>query len=488
MSLAETLENVLVFAGVLTVIAGLAMFARANSAIIKSKPFLFGVWALVSAAFPVCFALLSGVCAQNTAAVAGRVLGLAAAAILFAVVLNKSLISDYFQPLSLTGRTGSVLITGITTLLTVCALGLLLGTGGILPLLVPVYLIVVMLAGIVWAKTQGWSRFDNIDGQPLFLFRNGDGGYKTFRIPSLIVLDKHSLNEKCGCTFLCDVLLASAEARRNSSKDLGDIDIVGKLSADGGSTWTPLTVLFKAPGGIGKAGNPTPVFDRKNAVIHFVCTFGTRADHYAISTCDTRGRLRADLSIAWEAPVPMGAMVPGPGKSIRLRSGRIVVPGDGHVMFSDDEGMTWQSGNPARGGECEAVELPGGELMMVTRFGPACSKQHPREFQKLSFSADGGENWQRHADTTLKTPMCQSSLDKTSRGTVILTYPDCHLTRANLSAGISEDNGRTWAVKRLYSGPSGYSCVAVDGEDNIFVLAEAGKVNYNEALVFLKIK
>jgi hypothetical protein len=39
-----------------------------------------------------------------------------------------------------------------------------------------------------------------------------------------------------------------------------------------------------------------------------------------------------------------------------------------------------------------------------------------------------------------------------------------------------------------FNEPSGYSCVCVDSADHVFVLAEVGKVNYNEALVFLKVK
>ena len=274
----------------------------------------------------------------------------------------------------------------------------------------------------------------------------------------------------------------TAEARRNSYHDDGDIDLVAKLSADGGKSWTSLQVLFKDPDKNGKAGNPAPVFDKNTGNIHFAMTTDSGGTEVA------RGTLGKDLAISWENRISLEKMIPGPGKGIQLSSGRLFIPGGGSCVVSDDGGLTWKRGGEAREGECEAVELADGELMMVTRFGPDCAKYHPREYQKVSSSADGGETWFGHRDLPLKTPMCQSSLTKTSDGTVYLTHPDCFLTRANLAAGISRDGGETWIVKRLYNGPSGYSCAAADSNDSVFVLAEIGKVDYNEALVFLKIK
>ena len=62
------------------------------------------------------------------------------------------------------------------------------------------------------------------------LFISGQGGYHTYRIPSLIVTSKGTL-------------LAFCEARKNDRRDSGDIDLVLKRSFDNGSTWGPMQII-----------------------------------------------------------------------------------------------------------------------------------------------------------------------------------------------------------------------------------------------------
>ncbi|MEI6578334.1 MAG: sialidase family protein [Eubacteriales bacterium] len=489
MDMIQIVVNTLFFIGGTIFTAGLVLFLKINWAIIKNKTALsaaFGAVAALTASGSAGFFNEQIPAGSNASIMKFAVLCILF--VLFIATVLKSIVVDYFQPLSLSNVTCIFFIIGICTTIATSLLDLLLKINSSLSLFLPAGIVLSVLIGIFWAKTQAWSNFENINGEPLFLFVNGEAGYKTFRIPSLIVLDKEALNKTYGYNFANDVLLASAEARRNSSHDLGEIDIVGKLSGDGGKSWTKLNVLFHVENGIGKAGNPTPVFDKVNGVLNFVCTNGTKAGNYLVSTNNIQGVLHSDLTITWKDKILIGSSVPGPGKSIQLKSGRLVVPCGGHTLCSDDYGFTWKTGEMARGGESEALELSNGELMMVTRFGPGCSKYHPSQVQKISYSKDGGESWYMHCDTPLKTPMCQSSLDKTSDGTIYFSHPDCFLTRANLSVGISADNGKNWSVKRLYNGPSGYSCVAVDSKDTVYVLAEAGKVNYNEALIFLNIR
>src|SRR5215207_5620733 len=62
------------------------------------------------------------------------------------------------------------------------------------------------------------------------VFRAGDSGYHTYRIPSIVATRRGTL-------------LAFAEARRSSAADAGDIDLVLKRSADGGATWSAMQVI-----------------------------------------------------------------------------------------------------------------------------------------------------------------------------------------------------------------------------------------------------
>ena len=81
------------------------------------------------------------------------------------------------------------------------------------------------------------------------VFKSGDEGHHTYRIPSMI-------RAKDG------TLIAFAEGRRDNRKDPGNghINLVYKLSHDGGRTWSSLHILekpkeggcFKSDGGSGQ--------------------------------------------------------------------------------------------------------------------------------------------------------------------------------------------------------------------------------------------
>src|SRR5205823_642429 len=72
----------------------------------------------------------------------------------------------------------------------------------------------------------------------------------------------------------------------------------------------------------------------------------------------------------------------GPGVSIQLKGGRLLVPCDhylagsqaarSHVIYSDDRGSTWKLGGVIGDGvnECQAVELGDGTLLLNLRNQP----------------------------------------------------------------------------------------------------------------------
>lgn len=76
------------------------------------------------------------------------------------------------------------------------------------------------------------------------LFRSGEEGYDTFRIPAVITLDGGAI-------------LAFCEGRKDSRSDAGNIDVVLKRSSDGGKSWTPLQIV--ADMGPDTIGNPAPI-------------------------------------------------------------------------------------------------------------------------------------------------------------------------------------------------------------------------------------
>src|SRR5690606_29223982 len=97
--------------------------------------------------------------------------------------------------------------------------------------------------------------------EPLFV--SGQGGYHTYRIPSLLVT-------KSGA------VLAFAEARKAGRGDSGNIDIVMRRSDDGGRTWSETRTIFDDDANT--VGNPCPVVDRRTGTIHMLLTWNLGTD------------------------------------------------------------------------------------------------------------------------------------------------------------------------------------------------------------------
>lgn len=434
--------------------------------------------------------------------------------LLLAFLIYKGLIADLFQPLALTTEGTIVMIAGgVLTLIAniICSFS---SSFAVVSFASSLGLFCVMLWGFIWAKAQGWQKFKNFKDDPLFIFENEEGGYSTFRIPSLVRLKKDFLNIR-DKNFTSDVLMACAEGRKNSARDTGVVDIVCKFSSDNGKTWTPLKVLFTYGEKVGKYGNPTPVADEKTGLINFVLMTATEESGFNYDTYCYRGFLTSDYELHWEdkknislpklqGKVKSGSdgvrkdtLMVGPGKGVQIKNGekagRLVIPasndGDSFVLYSDDNGKHWQRGEKAgSGNECEAAELPNGDIVMVVRENTPCTMYHPKQFQRLSYSSDGGESWYESMfETKLRTPICMASLDRAGEF-LCISYPDSFTTRCGLTAAVSFDGGKSWSKKLLYSGAAGYSSIALNEDGDAFILAEIGKVNYNEALVFLHAK
>ncbi len=351
---------------------------------------------------------------------------------------------------------------------------------------------------IGWATLTDYSDYGGVSEEPLYLFTNGESGYFTYRIPSLIALDKDVLSEKCGFFCESDMLVAFAEGRKDSSSDEGRIDLVMKVFRSGERSVPDVVVLKSGGETIEKYGNPTPVFDKETGKIHLFYIRGAKENGFRYETYRSVLEIGTDGKITETETEKItfdgfdGELIPGPGKGTVLSTGRLCVPfyeeKGCFLLLSDDHGETWRRGEiVGEGNECDATETADGKVLFVTRDNLGCTTLHPDEYIRLSLSEDGGETWEkRQEETTVPTPICEASLNRLSDGTILLTNPACHLTRADLSLSYSCDGGKTFFSEKLYDGASGYSCIAVDSDDNVFVLAEVGKVCYNEALVLLE--
>ena len=313
-------------------------------------------------------------------------------------------------------------------------------------------------------------------------------------------------------------LLAFAEGRKNSSSDTGDIDLVMKRSEDNGKTWSDLIVL--RDDGLNVCGNPAPVQDRKTGKIFLLSTWNLGSDRepdiIKSKSLDTRRvfvMVSSDDGKTWSEAKEITSSVKqdnwtwyatGPCHGIQVLKGkyrnRLVIPCDhieaitekyySHIIFSDDNGKTWQLGGTTQQdqvNECAVAELSGGRLMLSMR-----NYDRTQKTRKISVSDDGGATWGNiRSDPSLIEPVCQASLltyslpGKRKPGIMLFTNPASENSRVNMTLRISYDEGATWPVSKvLHEGPSAYSDIVRLRSGDVGVLYEAGKKSPYEGIVF----
>jgi len=344
----------------------------------------------------------------------------------------------------------------------------------------------LLLAGVVLAAASPSAQAP----PQLDIFRAGEGGYHTYRIPALIVSAKGTL-------------LAFCEGRRNSASDTGDIDLLLRRSFDGGKTWAAVQKI--ADMAQDTVGNPAPVLDRKSGAILLLATSnpGTVTERQTGPRDRTVFLLRStDDGATWSQPAEITAQVKktdwtwyatGPGNGIQLRGGRLVIPCDhnaaggvrySHVIYSDDRGATWKIGGIAeeKTNESAVVELKGGELLLNMR------SYHGRNRRAVQRSKDGGLTWgPLRLDETLIEPVCQASMITDTKGRVLFSNPAA-TTRTRMTLRISVDGGHTWAASRvIHEGPAAYSALAMLRGGAIGLLYELGEAGPYERIAFARV-
>jgi sialidase-1 len=352
------------------------------------------------------------------------------------------------------------------------------------------------------------------DAGKLDLFSAGEGGYKLFRIPGLVVTAKGTL-------------LAYAEARKDDRTDWGRTDVVLRRSTDGGKSWSPFRVVSQAPAGmkknavalekqLGREGeitcNNAVAIAARDGTVHFVYTVENERLFYMKSGDDgaTFGP-PVEITAVMEGYRPGYAwrvIAPGPGHGIELRNGRLLIPfwmstgtgGHGHrpsvvsTIYSDDRGQTWRRGeiavphnetivNPS---ETALVERRDGRVVLN---GRTESKPNRRV---TAISPDGASRWSapEFVDALVE-PICMAGLTS-HQGIWYFTNPDnlsrqdgkeapgAGRDRKNVTLRISRDEGQTWKKAAVIEpGYSGYSDVAVNARGEVHVLYERGASGVN---------
>ncbi|NUT44585.1 MAG: exo-alpha-sialidase [Thermoactinospora sp.] len=345
-------------------------------------------------------------------------------------------------------------------------------------------------------------------------YRAATEGYHTFRIPAVVVTG-------------AGTVLAFAEGRRGSAGDSGHIDLVLRRSADGGRTWGSLQVVAAEPRG-GTVGNPAPVVLADGTIVLVSVRQGPSATEEKIRRGQVpaaEGRrvfvqTSADDGVTWTAPREITGSVKrpewrwyatGPGHALRLRSGRVLVPGNhslpptgadtgtegkydgGHALLSDDGGRTWRIGyvddNPdgyVNANETTAAELPDGRVHLNTRTDSTAPGTRAD-----ACSSDGGQSLDLpfRPQAGLVGPVVEGSLLWCDPpGVLLFAGPAAPDARALMTVRASDDLGLTWHPVHTVSGlPAAYSDLVRVDDDTVGLLFETGDFGPYESIVFRRV-
>ncbi len=367
-------------------------------------------------------------------------------------------------------------------------------------------LIFLVTASLFSCKTTSRSiaSASGVDSSIVF---TPEGEYASTRIPALVITKKGTL-------------LAFTEGRIGTASDWSEMDLLMKRSLDDGRTWEPAQVV--APRKNGPTSNPTPIVD-ENGTIHLIYQRDYAKAYYTSSKDDGKTwSPPTDITYAFDAFKPeydWKVLAPGPGHSIQLKNGRLIVPvwlsdpdrlvphrshGPSCVatIYSDDHGLTWKRGaivahntpELKSPNESMVVQLDDGRVMINMR-----SPSRER-LKSISYSADGISNWTKPVfDDELFEPVCMSGFIKVparngvGKSMLLFSNPDSRNIpknpRKNLTIKLSYDDGQSWPVQKVLNpGPSGYSDLAVGKDGTIYCLYETNTVGtgFNYSLVLKK--
>lgn len=317
----------------------------------------------------------------------------------------------------------------------------------------------------------------------------GDYSSKNYRIPAIITANDNAL-----------VILT--DKRKYNSVDLPeDIDVIAQRSTDKGKTWSqPVTVaqgkgrnkgfgdvnIIKAKSGklvalyVGGVGLWNSTSEKPQGHFMSVSTDNGKTwtqpreitnQLYGINCTDP-------VRKTWQASFF------GSGQGLTLRDGRIMAvivvretlqnrKLNNYVVYSDDEGETWNVSEKAMDGgdEAKVVELNDGSILLSSRITGN---------RLWSKSTDRGVTWgPKHTWTEIWGNACDadiirytSTLDGYDKNRILHTLPNAK-NRTNVSMWVSYDEGTSWPVKKsICKGQSAYSSITILPDGTIGVYME----------------
>lgn len=337
------------------------------------------------------------------------------------------------------------------------------------------------------------------------VFQQGKDSYHTFRIPAIVQAQDGTL-------------IAIAEARRDNAGDPGHghIDLVYKLSYDGGRNWSSLRMFEKSQEGW-SASNPTTVVKNSSGRIMVLYNIwkpkrgggnsrtGTLDNQLWIRYSDDNGRTWSDaedITHQGRDVENWNMTVFGPSNGIETSTGRLIIPsyanapdifGDSaktavFALYSDDGGRSWKRGQQisAYTNENQMVKLDDGRLMIDARQGDRIDNRW------VAFSNDQGETWGEPEQGQLCAPIAASIISypghDNNNNSILLWSGIKGPGRTNLIVRLSSDQGQSFPVELLI-GPvhAAYSVLTLIDSDAVGLIWEGGEEYRYNKIIFTRI-
>lgn len=311
--------------------------------------------------------------------------------------------------------------------------------------------------------------------------------YETCRIPGVVVTNKG--------TILCYYEV------RDSTSDWANINLGFKRSVDNGETFSERILLTNAK------NNETynnPVMIVQKDVIHLMYFKNYEQAFYCQSIDDGQTFSNAieitHFFDGFKKEINWNVIAGGPGHGITTSKNRLVVPvwiangqtyGDDNrikehipsyvsVVFSDDNGQTWQTGNLIginddciNPNESTVCELSNGDFLLNIRHA-----SQPM-YRGISISKDGGKTWSKpFYDENLPDAGCFGGITRINKKEYAFINctentpkePNSYFAlRKNLTLSYSNDDCKYWSKKIILAEFSGYGDVYYSQKNNCLV-------------------
>ncbi|CAG5018566.1 hypothetical protein DYBT9275_06027 [Dyadobacter sp. CECT 9275] len=275
------------------------------------------------------------------------------------------------------------------------------------------------------------------------------------------------------------ILFVYSHYTGKSTSDHAPAYLAGRFSKDGGKTWTQEDQLIVEREGDMNVMSVSLLRLQNGKIALFYLKKNSETD------CIPLMRISSDEAKTWSAPTSCitdrkGYFVLNNNRVIQLKSGRLLMAVAMHrsldgkwqakatlfSYFSDDNGVTWKSGEAVPNTsdiitqEPGVVELKDGRIMMFIRTDSG--------FQQLSYSKDQGQTWSHIEPSTIHSPVSPASMTRIpSTGDLLLVWNNNKVkeaawhggVRTPLTIAISRDEGKTWEnLKNIETDPKGWYC------------------------------